>query len=122
MAGTNWVTHWFMLSLQAAVRHCGMPTEQSRAAPEQTPPWHTSPFEQNRPSSQGVPFASGTFTQPIASVHDPPLQASATYVQSRGPPPRHVPPWHVSPTAHPMPSSHGAFSGGADPSVIVFHR
>jgi hypothetical protein len=77
-------------------------SSQAIAVPWQTPPLHVSPDVQALPSSQA--FELLVKAQPVAGLHVSFVQALPS-LQTVAVPGWHVPPPHVSPVVHALPSS-----------------
>ena len=74
----------------------------------QLPAWQASVWVQALPSLQAAPSAAAGFVQvPVDGTHVPATWHWSDAVQTTGVPARQTPPLHVSPSVHPLPSSHG---------------
>lgn len=95
--------HAPVVESQLSVVH-GLPSSQSRGAPEQDPPEHTSPVVQRSPSLQAAVLFVLTHVPPPMCVHESVVHGLSSS-QSIGVPAQ-TPPAHTSPVVQLVPSLH----------------
>jgi hypothetical protein len=89
-----------------AVWHGSSAAHTTAEPPPHTPAWHVSPCVQASPSSQAVPFGSGTLEQtPVAGLHTLGFWHGSGAGHTTGLDPTHTPSWQVSVCVQASPSS-----------------